>query len=59
MPSSRWWRAVAGARGQTTTEWLMIAGVFTAIAIFLLGLVPQAIRQYTLALIYSVRTIAP
>ena len=46
-------------RGQTTTEWLMIAGILTAIAIFLLGIMPRAIRQYALALIYFTRSIAP
>jgi len=46
-------------RGQTTTEWLMIAGILTAVGIFLLGIVPDAIRVYTLSLISSVRTIAP
>ncbi len=45
--------------GQTTTEWLMIAGILTAIAIVLLGVIPKTIRQYTLVLIYFVRTIAP
>jgi hypothetical protein len=46
-------------RGQTTTEWLMIAGILTAIAIFLLGIVPRTIRQYALVLIYFTRSIAP
>lgn len=50
---------IAGARGQTTTEWLMIAGVLTAIAIFLIGIVPQAIRYYSRGIIFSVRTVAP
>jgi hypothetical protein len=49
----------AGARGQTTTEWLMIAGVLTAIAIFLIGIMPQAIRYYSRGIVFSVRTVAP
>jgi pheromone shutdown protein TraB len=48
-----------GSDGQTTTEWLMIAGVLTAVGIFLLGVVPSTIRVYAVSLIYSVRTIAP
>jgi hypothetical protein len=45
--------------GQTTTEWLMIAGVLTAVGIFLQALLPATIRQYCQALVYSIRTIAP
>jgi hypothetical protein len=37
----------------------MIAGVLTAIAIFLIGIVPQAIRYYSRGIIFSVRTVAP
>ena len=48
-----------GSDGQTTTEWLMIAGVLTAVGIFLLDVVPSTIRVYAVSLIYSVRTIAP
>ena len=48
-----------GSLGQTTTEWLMIAGILTAVGIFLLGVVPSTIRMYAESLIYSVRTIAP
>jgi hypothetical protein len=55
-----WKKAGAGRdHGQTTTEWLMIAGILTAVGIFLLGIVPSTIRYYALSLVYSVRTIAP
>jgi hypothetical protein len=37
----------------------MIAGVLTAIAIFLIGIVPKAIRYYSRGIVYSVRTVAP
>jgi hypothetical protein len=37
----------------------MIAGVLTAIGIFLLGLLPFTIRDYCRALVWSLRTIAP
>lgn len=50
------WR---GAVGQTTTEWLMIAGGLTAIGIFLNGILPRTIRQFCRALVWSIRVIAP
>jgi hypothetical protein len=52
---ARWREAV----GQTTTEWLMIAGGLTAIGIFLNGIVPRTIRQFCRALVWSIRVIAP
>jgi len=52
----RTWRS---AYGQTTTEWLMVAGLLTAVGIFLLRLLPATIRGFSEALVYSLRTIAP
>ena len=52
-------RRARGAQGQTTTEWLMIAGLLTAVGIFFLGIIPDTIRLYAVTLISSVRTIAP
>ena len=52
-------RLLRDARGQTTTEWLMIAGILTAVGIFFLGIIPDTIRLYARTLILSVRTIAP
>jgi hypothetical protein len=52
---ARWRQAV----GQTTTEWLMIAGGLTAIGIFLNGILPRTIRQFCRALVWSIRVIAP
>ena len=52
---NRWRSAV----GQTTTEWLMIAGGLTAIGIFLNGILPRTIRQFCRALVWSIRVIAP
>ena len=52
---ARWRQAV----GQTTTEWLMIAGGLTAIGIFLNGIMPRTIRQFCRALVWSIRVIAP
>lgn len=45
--------------GQTTTEWLMIAGVLMSVVLLLGSLIPRAIRTYVVELIYSMRTIAP
>jgi hypothetical protein len=61
------WRAIRESRGarwldaagQTTTEWLMIAGGLTAIGIFLNGILPRTIRQFCRALVWSIRVIAP
>lgn len=36
----------------------MVAGALAAVGIFLLELMPGAIRQFSAALIYSLRTIA-
>jgi preprotein translocase subunit Sss1 len=52
-------RLARDARGQTTTEWLMIAGILTAIGIFFLGIIPSTIKLYAVTLISSLRTIAP
>ena len=52
----RRWREAAG---QTTTEWLMIAGGLTAIGIFLNGILPRTIRQFCRALVWSIRVISP
>jgi hypothetical protein len=52
---ARWKEAV----GQTTTEWLMIAGGLTAIGIFMNGILPRTIRQFCRALVWSIRVIAP
>jgi len=59
-----WWKGgllgrARSARGQTTTEWLMIAGILTAIAVFLLMVVPDALRTYHQGIAWGVRTIAP
>lgn len=52
-------RAQPSEAGQTSTEWLMVAGVLLAVALLLGKLVPDAIRVYSEALIYMIRTIAP
>jgi hypothetical protein len=52
---TRHWRAETG---QTTTEWLMVAGALTAVGIFLLELLPGTIQKLSAALVYSLRTIA-
>ena len=45
--------------GQTTVEWLMIAGLLTAISVPASLWIIGAIRIYGVNLIWSVRTIAP
>ena len=56
---SRGVRRLGSTLGQTTTEWLMIAGILTAIAIFFRGTFPSAVRYYSGGIILSVRTVAP
>jgi hypothetical protein len=57
---TRRWRAAFDAEaGQTTVEWLMVAGLLTAMTIFIGNLVVQAIGRYGVGLIYSVRMLAP
>ena len=51
----RSWRS---SLGQTTTEWLMIAGALTAVGIVLLRWFPSTIHKFSEALVYSLRTIA-
>lgn len=52
----RLWR---GQAGQTTTEWLMVAGVLTMVAVLFLNLFPGAIRSVLRALGVALKTAAP
>lgn len=45
--------------GQTTTEWLMIAGVLTAIVVLFMRLFPGALRLFMLGITHTIRTVAP
>jgi hypothetical protein len=51
-------RRLCADAGQTTTEWLMIAGALTAVGIVLLRWFPSTIHKFSEALVYSLRTIA-
>ncbi len=48
-----------GHEGQTTTEWLMVAGVLTMVALLLLRLYPSTLRSVLRAIGIAVRTAAP
>jgi serine/threonine-protein kinase len=50
------WRA---ASGQTTTEWLMIAGVFTMFGVFMVRYVPAMIRTFAQGLSAGIWSVAP
>jgi hypothetical protein len=53
-------RLILGStRGQTTAEWLLLAGLLTAMAVILSDIAFDSVRRYTLSLIYPVRTFAP
>ena len=45
--------------GQTTTEWLMVAGVLTGVAILFLNLFPTTLRSVLRAVGIALRTTAP
>jgi hypothetical protein len=45
--------------GQTTTEWLMVAGVLTTVALLFLNLFPSTLRVFLRAAGIAVRTAAP
>jgi hypothetical protein len=47
------------SRGQTTVEWLMIAGLLTAMMTIIGAVVTRETLRYGVNLIWSVRTIAP
>ncbi len=46
-------------RGQSTTEWVMMAGILTGIGVFFLSIVPTGLGMFVRAMAWSVRTIAP
>jgi len=48
-----------GQEGQTTTEWLMVAGVLTMVALLLLRLYPSTLRGVLRAIGIALRTAAP
>lgn len=52
-------RRLGSARGQTTTEWLMIAGILTAIVLFFNSIMPGALRAFVRGLAWGIRTVAP
>lgn len=52
-------RKLGASRGQTTTEWLMIAGVFSAIGVFALRIVPTALKAFLWGLTSGIKSIAP
>ncbi len=45
--------------GQTTTEWLMVAGVLTGVALLFLNSFPTTIRSVLRAVGIALRTTAP
>ncbi|MBI3262555.1 MAG: hypothetical protein HYZ58_05325 [Acidobacteria bacterium] len=51
--------SLGSARGQTTTEWLMIAGTLTAIVLFLNQIMPGALKDFVRGLAWGIRTVAP
>jgi len=48
-----------GQAGQTTTEWLMVAGVLTGVALLFLNSFPTTIRSVLHAVGIALRTPAP
>ena len=48
-----------GQEGQTTTEWLMVAGVLTMVALLFLRLYPSTLRAVLRGIGIALRTVAP
>jgi hypothetical protein len=48
-----------GQEGQTTTEWLMVAGVLTSVALLFLNSFPTTLRSVLRAVGIALRTTAP
>lgn len=56
-PRHAWsWR---GARGQTATEFVLLAGLLVGIAISLNGILPPGLRQFVGRVITSISGVAP
>lgn len=53
------WGRMGSSRGQSTTEWLMLAGMLTTIAIWYVNNVPTALGIFMKAMATSLRTVAP
>lgn len=52
-------RPLRSSRGQATTEWLMIAGVFAAIGLFVVRIVPGALKTFVAGLSMGIKSVAP
>ena len=52
-------RRLQPSRGQTTTEWIMIAGVFTATAILLGRVMPGTLKAFVWGLSAGIKSLAP
>lgn len=53
------WKKIQSNRGQVTTEWVMIAGVFVALTTFLITIFPGALKAFVRSLAMAIRTVAP
>ncbi|OFW03929.1 MAG: hypothetical protein A3H96_15915 [Acidobacteria bacterium RIFCSPLOWO2_02_FULL_67_36] len=57
--ASRVLARLRSSRGQTTTEWLMIAGLLTAMVFLGMRYLPDLLRDLVLSIAWGIRTIAP
>jgi hypothetical protein len=55
----RFWARLRRVQGQVTVEWLMVAGLLTAMAIVIMGTVPTVLIRIVHRIAMSLRTIAP
>ena len=53
------WKKLQPNRGQIMTEWIMIAGLFVGLTVFLISIFPEALTQFVRSLAMSMRTVAP
>lgn len=49
--------AVRDVRGQVAVEWLMVAGILTAVAIIIVGLIQPVLVEMVISLVNSVRMV--
>ena len=57
--TTRWYRSWREARGQTITEFVLIAGLLVGIAITLNSIIPPGMRQFVGRVNTSISGVAP
>jgi hypothetical protein len=53
------WTRFSSEQGQIASEWLMIAGILTAFAVFFVQIASDTLHEFVTSFAASIRTIAP